>query len=321
MRRAGAAAAHPLLLFNNGLGDHVLAMPALRALAAAFDGRATLLCSQNAPRFLFEELPLRRVLAIAFRREGGTRHFDAAAAATASGACDLLVSLAPWKSGSLDALAAALPGAVSIGLAGAFDVRVPRDPAAHMAEVLFRVAQAVVPAAELGQFASALALPAWARAEAAAIRRRIAGGRRLLAVHAQSGEGKSWPAERLAAVLARFLDAHPEFSACLVGTSPHGGAFDRRLAACLDLPLATAFALVGAADLFLGVDSCMLHVADLGRVPGVAIFGPTDPATWGWRFARGVALRGRGATAGVSAAEVERALEQVLAASLCREPA
>jgi hypothetical protein len=28
----------------------------------------------------------------------------------------------------------------------------------------------------------------------------------------------------------------------------------------------------------------MLHAADLFRVPGVGIFGPTDPQKWGFRF-------------------------------------
>ncbi|WP_025736064.1 glycosyltransferase family 9 protein [Mycobacterium genavense] len=42
--------------------------------------------------------------------------------------------------------------------------------------------------------------------------------------------------------------------------------------------------MVANADLFLGIDSCMLHAADLARVPGVGLFGPTRSATWGFRF-------------------------------------
>jgi ADP-heptose:LPS heptosyltransferase len=43
--------------------------------------------------------------------------------------------------------------------------------------------------------------------------------------------------------------------------------------------------LVGTADLFVGIDSSMLHAADLARVPGVGLFGPTRAAEWGFRFA------------------------------------
>jgi ADP-heptose:LPS heptosyltransferase len=42
--------------------------------------------------------------------------------------------------------------------------------------------------------------------------------------------------------------------------------------------------LVANADLFVGIDSSMLHAADLARVPGVGLFGPTRAATWGFRF-------------------------------------
>jgi len=51
------------------------------------------------------------------------------------------------------------------------------------------------------------------------------------------------------------------------------------------IPLELSFALLSVADLFLGVDSCMLHAADLFRVPGVGIFGPTNTQKWGFRFA------------------------------------
>ena len=50
------------------------------------------------------------------------------------------------------------------------------------------------------------------------------------------------------------------------------------------IPLGITFALIGVADLFLGIDSAMLHIADLYRIPGVGIFGSTDPKQWGFRF-------------------------------------
>lgn len=52
----------------------------------------------------------------------------------------------------------------------------------------------------------------------------------------------------------------------------------------LGLPLDLSMGLVAEADLFLGIDSCMLHAADLAPVPGVALFGLTRSMTWGFRF-------------------------------------
>jgi ADP-heptose:LPS heptosyltransferase len=52
----------------------------------------------------------------------------------------------------------------------------------------------------------------------------------------------------------------------------------------LGLPLDLAIGLVANADLFVGIDSSMLHAADLAGIPGVGLFGPTRAATWGFRF-------------------------------------
>jgi ADP-heptose:LPS heptosyltransferase len=57
-----------------------------------------------------------------------------------------------------------------------------------------------------------------------------------------------------------------------------------RVIPCLGLPLDLTMGLVANADLFVGIDSCMLHAADLARVPGVGLFGLTRSAAWGFRF-------------------------------------
>jgi ADP-heptose:LPS heptosyltransferase len=61
----------------------------------------------------------------------------------------------------------------------------------------------------------------------------------------------------------------PEFRARVIAIDPH---------------LELAMRLVGYSDLFLGIDSCFLHAADLYRIAGVALFGPTRPSLWGFRF-------------------------------------
>jgi hypothetical protein len=55
----------------------------------------------------------------------------------------------------------------------------------------------------------------------------------------------------------------------------------------------------------------MLHAADLARVPGVGLFGPTRAATWGFRFAshRHVEMS---TMAEITAAEVLAALEDLV---------
>jgi ADP-heptose:LPS heptosyltransferase len=77
------------------------------------------------------------------------------------------------------------------------------------------------------------------------------------------------------------------------------------------LPLSYAMALVAASDLFLGVDSCMLHAADFHRVPGVGLFGPTSPRRWGFRFGPHRHVAVAGAIDQIGTAEVLAALESL----------
>jgi hypothetical protein len=65
-----------------------------------------------------------------------------------------------------------------------------------------------------------------------------------------------WGASRFRQDLDKFLARYPEFIA-------------------LDLPLPVAMAVIRDSDLFLGVDSCMLHAADFFRLPGKSAF--SDP--------------------------------------------
>ncbi len=80
------------------------------------------------------------------------------------------------------------------------------------------------------------------------------------------------PIDRLASAVDSFLVSHPSFIAVDVGPGelPLPPATRSRVFTGLELPLVEAMATVASADLFLGIDSCMLHVADLARVPGSA---------------------------------------------------
>src|SRR5262249_4705886 len=114
-------------------------------------------------------------------------------------------------------------------------------------------------------------------------------GSKVLVVHADTNWAeKRWPVTRFIDLLDRFLSRHRDFVAWVVGMGDEElsvGPERDRIRAYLGLPLDLTMGLVGAADLFVGIDSSMLHAADLARVPGVGLFGPTRAATWGFRFA------------------------------------
>src|SRR5579872_795238 len=80
---------HPAVLFYNGIGDHLLVLPTLRALSSIYPHRLRLICDPSARLFLFREIGLQSFLKIDFTRVGHTRLFDAPALARALQPCDL----------------------------------------------------------------------------------------------------------------------------------------------------------------------------------------------------------------------------------------
>jgi heptosyltransferase III len=66
----------------------------------------------------------------------------------------------------------------------------------------------------------------------------------------------------------------------------------RRPLACQRLPLRLLAGLLSEADLYLGHDSGVSHLAALVGTPTLALFGPTDPARWAPRGRAVTVIRG-----------------------------
>lgn len=278
-----------VICLKGGLGTFLLTLPGLRALAALFPNRLTLLCQRGLASAFFSGLPLRAIyeLDISLLAEG--KLASAGALVDSLRATDLLIGL-------LDGQAALAPRLLELfdsgQSKGTFLPRLlePRsDVVKHVVDLAFDVPARLDPSLKLDDFVGPPEYPAKIREQAAKLRRLVAPPpRRVLVVHADTREEKMWPADRFVRVLDGFLHRHPDFIAFVVGVQSVGldrGRYGHRVVSFIGVPLALSVALAGEADLFLGVDSVILHAADLGRIPGVALFGPSNCASWGFRFA------------------------------------
>lgn len=279
----------PVVAFFQGLGDHLFSLPAIRALATLFPQQLTLACISGAREAFFSDIPFYAVYEVPAHREyvhieldghiqGNTLQFDAEKVAASIGECDLFISLAPRHSLSVGRLHELLAPAKSIGFYSLYQTHVPLDVKKHYMDLIFDIPLRLNPSLQLENFAAPLALPQPYSQQARALRSEVHAPWRVMAVHADSHPAKMWPTDRFVELLDLFLSQHPEFIVFVVGEQDlhlNVGRHEKRIIPCYNLPLPLSLALIGEVDLFLGVDSCMLHAADLFRIPGVGLFGPT----------------------------------------------
>jgi ADP-heptose:LPS heptosyltransferase len=293
-------ARNPVVYFSTHIGDAVLLLPTLRALAEKFTAPLTLICPKATFDLCFREVSPRCIDITGFAPHGppigpnaSDRLLDYDALAAEVGAVDVFINAVPWhlpSNGFTMNLSRRLAATTSIGFPtdDDYDIVVPRD-VQHSADLTFKLARLFDPALRIESYAQPLSLPPAVQSEARSTRAAVSAGIKVLVVHADARwAAKRWPATRFIEMLDRFLSRNRDFVAWVVGMGHEElnvGRQRDRVFPMLGLPLDLTMGLVASADFFVGLDSAMLHAADLAGVPGVALFGPTQPAVWGFRFA------------------------------------
>jgi ADP-heptose:LPS heptosyltransferase len=316
----------PAVCFATNIGDAVLTLPTFRALGEMFSAPITLICPKVAFDLCFHEvspdfiditgLPLVGTPPLPGQPE---RALDYDALVSEIGAVDVFIDTLPWNSLSdivIRPLLHRLAPTTTIGFSpdSGFDVVVPKDEC-HSADLTFRLARLFDPALRIDDYAQPVPLAPAVELQARSIRAAVPAGVKVLVVHADTNwTEKRWPVTRFIDVLDGFLSRHRDFVAWVVGMGYEElsvGSERDRIFPQLGLPLDLTMGLVANADVFVGIDSSMLHAADLARVPGVGLFGPTRAATWGFRFAphRHVEMT---TMADITVAEVLSAMEDLV---------
>ena len=276
------------LIYANGIGDHLLTLPTVRALSAHFGGRLRLISFPEAKQRHYLGVRFCGVLPAAFRDEAKVeKSFDADKVAHLAKSTPLLISLNPWHSSSMDRLLKLIGPASSIGFHERFDAHLPLDFDRHCADMTFEMARVFDPGLRIHDFTAPPRFLPDARRRVDRLVRGLPKGYRVMAVHADTQPWKEWKAAHFRAALHGFLAARPDFIALVIGRRDVGleaGDQATRVVPCHGLHLHLSLSIVERADLFLGVDSCALHMADLARTPGVGLFGATRALEWGFRF-------------------------------------
>jgi ADP-heptose:LPS heptosyltransferase len=278
-----------LIFHHNGAGDYVMSVPAMRALTHYAPRPIHIVCGAVEAAFLYEGLAADRLIRTATGYGHFEHRFDPSSVTGLAPSYEWFISLAHWRNDDVLSLKERSRARWSAGLFPHFDLRpeiMPHREVLHEFDRLFALAQAIFPGAVISEWLTPLEYPAAARAFAAEFSATLPDGATVLTVHADTRPEKVWPLDRLDTALATLTRELPRLVIVVLNLLPEQLPLTAETARARFLngvPLAHAMAVTSRSHCFLGVDSCMLHVADLHRIPGVALFGPTDPRQFGYR--------------------------------------
>ena len=213
---------HPVALVGGGIGDYLVALPAVTALAGLFPNRMVLLHAAENRGFIFDGLPLKKITALKLLSSTTSPpRLDVMQTARDACPCDLFLSLAPWRWEDIAPLLRQLATAQSVGCEAACTISLAASPDMHAFDGAFRVPRALEPSLELEKSAKLPSFAGGDREAIEAISEMTRDGVRLLAVHLDTRKDKMWSPDLSADAIRRFLDAHPDFLAVLLGLDPH----------------------------------------------------------------------------------------------------
>ncbi len=311
-----------LIFHHNGAGDYLLSLPALRAIASGAPRPVHLVCGSAEWAFLYDGLAVDRLIRVDTSPGHFAHRFAAGLVPGLEPPYECFASLATWYTDDVRTLRARAAARWSAGLFPHFDVRpVAAGPGLHVHDVdrLFGVARALNPGASVADWLAPPAYPPEALSVADRFAAGLPPGARVLTVHADTRPEKVWLLDRLDAALEALGQADPALCIVVLNRGPRDLPRTARLERhrfLAGVPLAAAMAVTSRSDFFLGIDSCMLHVADFHRIPGVALFGPTPAWKFGYRLVpagRAVHLRPpSGRLADLAAGDVVQALRRLM---------
>lgn len=278
----------PVAFILEGIGDNILALPAIRALAVLARGRLHLICHRDAYELFYRDLELRNLSLVETTDVSrfSTPEF-ASSIGDGTAQCDVLFCFNRAYDAITRAILALVKPTVAIGFFPDYDICIPFSHEEHASDLAFRIAQTVDSRLCKHDFVWPIALPTAATEIAKELKSQLSPSFELVAAHFETALPKRWSEEAVSALVAGWLARHPR---CVIldlrrGVSPVYPEVSRWLSAS-GLPLPVALAVAGYADAFIGVDSCMMHMADFSGVPTLALFSTTTPEEFGPCFTR-----------------------------------
>jgi len=311
------------LFFCNAFGDHLCARPTVLALQKYFGGRLGFIGHPEMAGRFFPDARFRFVHEIPFVSQPDLTHgFKLGDVQHVDEQFNALISLNPWDSPFVRELADAIQPKPFIGLNFWYSDVAPLKSDENIVDHTFKLASLIDPTSSLNDFSYVQPRAPLYEHRGQHIRTQLPAGTKILGVHTETQIQKQWTVDKWRTLINTFLERHRDYTVVVVDPSDSDldeGPFSDRIFSFDLVDVDTATDVVTHCDLFVGIDSYFMHVADFSRIPTVAIFGETDPRLWGPRFAPHRICRSPKA-ADVDVTDVLAAMEELASPETAEHP-
>lgn len=312
------------VIFHNGFGDYVINRGALALLAVGLPQPVRLVYGAGPHEFLVRDLPFASFQAITFSGPNGGRGrtFDLPPSERGQWS-DILVNLCSWDGVGMERLRDQLQPARYVWNTAwkSWD-----EEGANAVEMAFETVREALPATTIDRLRQPPQFEAGLESAVEQMLGKIKsqGFKRYICLHLDCSKAKNWPVNVISDVVCTLLAEHDDLFVLIVGQADHlrrCHCHEGRIVFLGGFSLQASMSVVAKSTAFVGVDSCMMKIADVFGIPGAAIFDTRRGASrWGYYWTKAEHVVMDETTATGIAHRLYGALSSALTSPISRNP-
>lgn len=279
------------VIAENGIGDSIMMLPALRALAVEVASDIKILSNpQYSGNVLYEFSRNLIALEDDVRPEvKNQKILDCIEWA------DVVVVYSTWDIVNKLGICAYLENKMVFGYFSEYCNHLIRYDDRNMIDQYFSVASSFNKGISIGCYSYPLILPDFSQRYASVLYSAFSTETVLIGIHTHTKEEKMVSAECFVKTLEIIKNVHPNSVFILV--DPIDTAFsesvEEDLVSLKGLDISIIMEFLKYISLIVCIDSCILHAADFRQIPMISFFPVTDVTNWGPRYSRSLVISER----------------------------
>lgn len=261
----------------------MLVLPALQALSKHYNGNLCIVGLEYVSPLFFNAIDAEMKYLNIHQDDDNSWNFDPELLINMArdSNCDFFISLNPWLSKSLKMFIKRFGYYRTVGFASCFGVNVNWEPDRHAIYNNFSVVKLINPNLSVNNFCQPFEIPEDTMSNIIQFKHKISGDYKLLVIHMETKEEKCAPNEFWVDFVNRVLKLEEKLIVISISRSKHLNVEHSRFLSTCNLSLEACLGLTSISDIFVGVDSCFMHMANFSMVPSVGIFVNSSPIQFG----------------------------------------